>query len=566
VTAPAQSGLSRILDAVLGPAAFSRPSRASTLGVLALGVVLAALGARSWYVCDDAYISFRYVRNVVEGYGLRWNLEDPPVEGFSNPVWLALSIALRSVGLDEVRTMPAVSIGIAVCVLLAVARWVRHEHPHAQGAPVAAAALLALSSGFSNWSTSGLETMQAAATLLAAVLAWTYEGPWWLRGGLGVLLVASRPEGIAWAFVCVGIGALRQPRSWGRLGLAAVLVVTGAELLLLTRYAIFGEWVPNTALAKSGHDVGYYLRGLRYVLMNGIVLALPIPAAAVAAWRGVRWLASHRAAASRMVREDAPTAVAAPFPRPLSPHDVAALVVLGHVAFAVAVGGDYMPFGRFLLGSLPFAAFLLAGVVAELDRGPRRLALAGLGVVALVSGLPQFDVPLSDARMREVLDFRNSNNFKPTEREMWWAEKSRPIAWKKDGQYLRRFLGPDERYMVVAIGASGYYSHRYLYDVCYLVQPLPKGTVLAVGKGPPGHDSCVMRKTLAELASNRITKSVGFTEVPSQGQVGDVWSERLPDRAVRTYYRARLVDPAEKPETFFYIDRYDPDDLPEDPS
>ena len=537
----------------------STPSQARPrLALVAVGVLVVAhavLAVRSWYVCDDAYIAFRYVKNVVDGHGLRWNLEDPPVEGFSNPAWLALSILVRFLGFDEIAVMPAVSIVIGGATIVGVAAWIRHERPGADGAALVAAMALALSSAFVNWSTSGLETMQAAGALLLAVVAWTYEWHWFARGGLAALLVASRPEGVAWAMVCVGVGALRRPRSWSALGLAAVVAVTGAELLLLARYAIFGIWVPNTALAKSGHDASYYLRGVRYVVMNSIVQVLPIPAFLLAVWRGGAWVAQHARATA-----------GAPFPRPFTAADVAALVLLGHMGFAAVVGGDYMPFGRFLLSGLPFAAFLLADAAAGLVGAGRVAALGALAAASLVSALPQFDVPLSTAGMRLALDFRNSGEFRPTEREMWWAERSRPIVWKEHGQYLRRLLAEDERYMVVAIGAAGYYAHRYLYDVCYLVQPIPRGTTVRTGVAAPGHDSCVMRKSPAELAATRTTASVGFTEVPERGQLGDIWSERLPTRAVRTYYRARLVDPTQKPERYFFIDRFQADDLPEEPS
>ena len=61
---------------------------------------LAALVPYAWlawrfrWLCDDAYISFRYARHLAEGAGLRFNPgESPPVEGYSNflwTLWLAL--------------------------------------------------------------------------------------------------------------------------------------------------------------------------------------------------------------------------------------------------------------------------------------------------------------------------------------------------------------------------------------------------------------------------------------------------------------------------------------------
>ena len=41
----------------------------------------------SWFICDDAFISFRYVRNFIDGYGLAFN-EGEFVEGYSNFLWV----------------------------------------------------------------------------------------------------------------------------------------------------------------------------------------------------------------------------------------------------------------------------------------------------------------------------------------------------------------------------------------------------------------------------------------------------------------------------------------------
>ena len=48
------------------------------------GALLAGLVWRFWFVCDDAFILFRYSRHLAEGHGLTFNVGDPaPVEGFS---------------------------------------------------------------------------------------------------------------------------------------------------------------------------------------------------------------------------------------------------------------------------------------------------------------------------------------------------------------------------------------------------------------------------------------------------------------------------------------------------
>ena len=50
-------------------------------------VVYAALASRSWWLCDDAFISFRYARNLVAGHGLTFNVGDRTVVATGKVVW-----------------------------------------------------------------------------------------------------------------------------------------------------------------------------------------------------------------------------------------------------------------------------------------------------------------------------------------------------------------------------------------------------------------------------------------------------------------------------------------------
>lgn len=47
----------------------------------------------TWFLTDDAFISFRYARNLVEGHGLVYDLGEY-VEGYSNFLWVLELAAL----------------------------------------------------------------------------------------------------------------------------------------------------------------------------------------------------------------------------------------------------------------------------------------------------------------------------------------------------------------------------------------------------------------------------------------------------------------------------------------
>ena len=48
--------------------------------------LLGWLAEMSWFLTDDAFISFRYVRNLLEGHGLVFNPGERG-EGYSNFLW-----------------------------------------------------------------------------------------------------------------------------------------------------------------------------------------------------------------------------------------------------------------------------------------------------------------------------------------------------------------------------------------------------------------------------------------------------------------------------------------------
>ena len=87
------------------------------LGLLVLTLCAVQI-ARFWFLCDDAYISFRYARNWAMGFGLRYNLGDHvPVEGYSNFLWVAWAAVFEWMQLDVGHSacglhMPGVSAGV----------------------------------------------------------------------------------------------------------------------------------------------------------------------------------------------------------------------------------------------------------------------------------------------------------------------------------------------------------------------------------------------------------------------------------------------------------------------
>ena len=270
--------------------------------------LLAAMAEFAWFLTDDAYISFRYARNLIEGHGLVFNPGER-VEGYSNFLWVLELAALWAVfGLRPEHAAPWLSVACTAGTLAAL--W--WHAAHAPGlerrwlTAWTATALLCTSATFAVWTSGGgLETRQFTflVTLAFALAACRPDRERALLAASLALAAAclTRPEGPLFAFAAVGWLLVQRRIDAGcwRPAVRSALVLAGpcaavAAAHYLWRYGYYGEWLPNTYYAK--HVRPWYEMGWRYLasgaLETGLYLWLPLAGgAAVAAWRRRRSLA-----------------------------------------------------------------------------------------------------------------------------------------------------------------------------------------------------------------------------------------------------------------------------------
>ncbi len=279
--------------------------------------LLAWLVSLSWWLADDAFISFRYARNLLEGHGLVFNPGER-VEGYTNFLWVLELAALWGLfGLRPEYAAPWLSVVCTAATLALLLYWVARM-PGLQRRGLTAwlaLGLVASSATFAVWtSAGGLETRQFTMFIVAAVviLAVHRASCWGLLAASFSLAGAAltRPEGLLIAAICFGwfVGQQRlidlrpvsnQPGStvagivwrlvkglnWREI---AYLVVPFTVLIaghFLFRYAYYGEWLPNTYYAKFVRP--WWEAGVRYyaaaALETGLYLLLPL--AIAGAWR-----------------------------------------------------------------------------------------------------------------------------------------------------------------------------------------------------------------------------------------------------------------------------------------
>ena len=280
-------------------------------GVLLLGlpwlVLLGWLTPGAWSLCNDAFISFRYARNLLEGHGLVFNPGEY-VEGYSNFLWVLELATLWGVfGWRPEHTAMWLSVACTVGTLAAMLWWIARLPglPHRGVTAWMAVGLVCSSATFVVWtSAGGLETRQFTMFVLLAVVGLTLY-PERRRALLGVslsLAAASltRPEGPLFAACCFGWYAGQRRvatgtwrRDWHRVAwlVAPFVVLVGAHYLF--RYGYYGEWLPNTYYAKYVRP--WYEMGVRYLgvaaVDTGLYLLLPLAGLAlVRDWRAQRSL------------------------------------------------------------------------------------------------------------------------------------------------------------------------------------------------------------------------------------------------------------------------------------
>jgi len=208
---------------------------------VAAGLVLLAIARIALWVIlphanEDAYITFRFARNLAEGLGPAYNAGER-VFGFTSPLWtLWAALGHRLLG-DPVAWCRVTAIA-ADGVTLVVMAGLLERH-----ATRTAAWVFAL--GFAGWplfpalAVSGLE--MSVMTALLALSAWATERRSRATGPILALLALVRPEGLVAATIA---GWWARPRDrW----IALALVAAGIAALTIW----FGNPIPRSLLAKT---------------------------------------------------------------------------------------------------------------------------------------------------------------------------------------------------------------------------------------------------------------------------------------------------------------------------
>lgn len=340
-----------------------------------------------FFLCDDAFISFRYAEHLADGLGLVWNPGER-VEGYTNFLWVVLMSFAIQAGRSPEFWSNAIGIacGGALLALVAQRAFDGERESAASGSddadsgadfssrrslsPVFIALLflaptIAASRSFAAWSTGGLATMPFALLIYLATERYLIErraDRVTLTQLTSSLLLAAaaltRPDGILFAgllalvFLADVMRGRRSLRAF-LLWCAPLVVIVGAHFLW--RFSYYGYLLPNTFYAKvngfyAAQSVQYFRLFHADYLVGWFLPFLLIPA-----------LAMRSARVS-----------------------VYTLFVLSYGAYLFYIGGDHFEF-RFLVFLFPyFYWLLLRGIAIASQTLPARMAPLGAGCIALL--------------------------------------------------------------------------------------------------------------------------------------------------------------------------------------
>ncbi len=457
------------------------------IAVLASGIAAAFLLHVRHLACvaEDAFISFRFARHLVEGHGLVWNLGEAPVEGYTNFLWMLLSAGLLGAGLDVARGSQLLGTAAGLATLAYAWALAARGLRLGPGLGLVAPALLAVSGPFATWAGSGLETHLFTLWVTAGVhhlLAFHRDErarSAALFAGVMLLAMLTRPEGVMVYGLLLGAGGLlfaARPRlALARSALPVGLSLAVFALYFAVRWSYFGHPLPNTFYAKTEASAAQARRGLQYVLWFAATFGAPLVPLGLA-WLGTR------------LRGRGPGLA----PEARGPLGVCLLLLGVYAVYVAAVGGDYMAMYRFLVPVLPVlyaaVAWMLADGLARLPAaspwGPAwaRVGAAGLlAVAALGTGI--HSTPF-ERRLFPKPPFMHGT-WRGVQFERWSVDRLSQI-----GRYFAKQHRPGESLATGAIGAVSFYSGMTVYGRHGLVDPeiAHRPSPEALGEGFPGHE------------------------------------------------------------------------------
>lgn len=248
--------------------------------VISYAVVIAAVSQYMDSAIDDAYITWRYAKHLAEGYGIRWNRDDPlPTQGYTSTTWLLVNALAIKLGLNPIMVSKILAyISLAIIVLIAV----KMIEPAPDYTKLALAASLILFPVTAAHLWSGMETVAYAAVLILVAyftlkaIRSSHKRYVYLTGFFSALAYLTRPEGALAGFAALAAIFLmkRNLRKHTFASVALLTLTVAVHLLFSTIY--FGYPLPLPAYRKIGTEFDFLSSLLSSMSEWGVIVAIAL--------------------------------------------------------------------------------------------------------------------------------------------------------------------------------------------------------------------------------------------------------------------------------------------------
>jgi arabinofuranosyltransferase len=409
------------MDSISGTSAHRwNPRRLMVLSGILLFVLFAF--AFSTFKVDDAYISFVYAKNLIQGNGLTYN--GIGVEDYSNFLWTLLVAPFIALNFDPLVGARGLSLLSGCVILVVIEKLIRQFSPGISNWGVfLTLAALALNTAFAAWTMGGLETILIA--LWVTLFVYWERQPGQRADILSRLVVLAaaltRPEGALLFPLLVLYRLIYKRQPFRQVLLASWLFALPFGLYLFWRYLTYGYWIPNTAYLKLA-------RGWETTLK-----ALP--------WLAAYWAVRPFAALLVAIAAARLLVTGALFNRDWG---LVTLTVLAFVAFVLYAGPDWMPHHRFLVPIIPLLSLFLARALVSFSSGIYQELMFAILVVAI----------LLEVIFAAAIHLPYAPQF---------GEYTEGLI--RAGKWIRQATSPQDVIAVIDAGALAYYSERRTIDI-----------------------------------------------------------------------------------------------------
>ena len=297
----------------------------SALYYLFIIIILGIFSYKFYFVCDDAYISFQYARNLASGFGLTFNRGLDPVEGYTNFLWVIIESFFYYINVPLQLIMPLISFLSLVIFVGFLRKLIKEKLKFNDYVCFFTLLSVAFFPSFFIWSTSGLEILTYSILIFLFLYYLIIDDG---KNEINILLISLilsliRFEGVFFAILIYFLQILKKKFNF-KLFLKFFIIYS---LYTICRYIYFGNLFPNTVYTKVGISFPVIMRGINYnisFLLNEPLSVLSIFGLIIMLKDKVKFSTEYL------------------------------IMYLSLFFYPIIVGGDFLPYYRFLV---PFCVF-----------------------------------------------------------------------------------------------------------------------------------------------------------------------------------------------------------------